>query len=220
MFYESLQAFRLLLLHNSVVMKTTRRGRKDVVASVSPETSLIEEKKDNNSLSLPLKSTRKVAIVGRNNEDNENCDDDNENVSSSKENKEECKSKPSTPVKNSKNIPTVTPNKADEQKPNKSPKKGPFGRKITEEDYVVSKPAVDIPALVKIVYRCQFCNSILYAENRTSIRCILTLNYLLQAKSASVLVRWEVMVQRELYMASSPCTVCKKLSTIWLRTAN
>jgi hypothetical protein len=134
-------------------MKSTRRTKKDVVASVSPDTSLIEEQ------NMSLKSARSVAIIGE-----EDDDEEDDQMSSQKENQESLKSKPSTPVKKNANVPTVTPQKPEEQKSAKSPRKGPFGRKITEEDCAVVKAAVDVPNLVKIVYRCCFNNGTYYTE--------------------------------------------------------
>ena len=131
-------------------MKGTRRNKKNAVASVSPDISLIVEDKN-----ISTKTERPVAIIGE-------ADDEvgNDQASSQKENQEETVGKPSTPSRKNSNVPKVTPQKPEDQKPNKSPRKGPFGRKILDEDVVVLKPAIDVPALVKIVYRCRFCDRI------------------------------------------------------------
>lgn len=131
-------------------MKGTRRNKKNAVASVSPDISLIVEDKN-----ISMKTERPVAIIGE-------VDDEvgNDQASSQKENQEETVGKPSTPSRRNPNVPNVTPQKPEDQKPNKSPRKGPFGRKILDEDVVVLKPSIDVPALVKIVYRCRFCDRI------------------------------------------------------------
>ena len=102
-----------------------------------------------------MKTARPVAIIGEVDEEVES-----DHASSQKENQEETVGKPSTPSRKNPNVPHVTPQKAADQKPTKSPRKGPFGRKILDEDVVVLKPAVDVPALVKIVYRCHFCDRV------------------------------------------------------------
>lgn len=151
---EPPKASQPLRLHNFVRMRSTRRSKKDVVASVSPDTSLTEEQ------NMSLKSARSVAIIAEEEDD----DEENNHLSSQIENQESLKSKPSTPVKKNPNVPTVTPQKPEEQKSAKPPRKGPFGRKVTEIDCAVAKAAVDVPNLVKIVYRCHFNTGIYYTE--------------------------------------------------------
>ena len=109
---------------------------------------------------MSLKSARSVAIIAEEEDD----DEENNHLSSQIENQESLKSKPSTPVKKNPNVPTVTPQKPEEQKSAKPPRKGPFGRKVTEIDCAVAKAAVDVPNLVKIVYRCHFNTGIYYTE--------------------------------------------------------